>query len=302
MLDLRVEGLAVAERDDEVVEIDVRVADDDRDLVELAELLADLDQVVVLLAVDGLRPEQDPAGRIERRLVVRRRRRRLIGRRVVLAALGRRLVAPDLDRGVTAARDVPVRDVDRPDLAPALAAAEVDHLRALTLAEEMLERDVERLLVAERDDERVQLDVGVLDDDGERVPQALADADLDLIVIDAAVDALLAQQLPALVVPHHRVRGRRRRHDDGGRMVRRRRGASADDDRPTSGSGCRTRGEREQSRAQEQGRYDLHAPFCTTIAESLPVAPGAGYTDHRFTVTGAGKAGDVYVMVSTVAP
>src|SRR5262245_4226256 len=125
-----------------------------------------------------------------------------------------RLSSPDLNACVSATGEVAIQKIDRLDdplRASVVARRELDHARALVLAEVMLEARTPRRAALELDDQVIELHVAVGDDERQlAVPAGLA-ADRDAVVVlaAAAVDERLAQHHPAAVVPH---RGRRRDH------------------------------------------------------------------------------------------
>src|SRR5262249_50772817 len=175
-------------------QLEVAVLDHQGQLAEPPLVRTDVDPVVLEPAGDGALAEQGPAPGIPRG---RRGRGRGAGWRRGRGAAGAE--APDLDPGF-AGRQVPVLDVDEAD--HRLARRQVDHPRALALAEHEAELGAVLGAIAEHDPEVDQLEIAVLDHHGQLVEPAVLAADLDPVVIDPAVDGALAEHDPAARVPH----------------------------------------------------------------------------------------------------
>src|SRR5678815_4956618 len=109
------------------------------------------------------------------------------------------LLGPDLELGAPAARQVAILEVDVAD--HALVARQIEHARALALAEDVLDLGVPRRAPGELDLEVDELEIAVEHDQRELGELALAAADRDAIVIDPAVDLALAELDPALGIP-----------------------------------------------------------------------------------------------------
>src|SRR4051812_27751395 len=188
-VDLGVERLAVAELDQHVDHLEVAVEHDHGQLAEPALAARHRDAVVVLaVGIDRALAEHRPAPRLPDRGLAQ---------------------AVDRDPGAAAAGQVAVPEVDVLD--DPLLAREVDRAGALALAEEVLHRGVPRRAALELDRQVDQLEVAVLDHDGELAEPALVAADVDPVVVEPAVDRALAEQGPAPGVE----RGRRRRRGRG---------------------------------------------------------------------------------------
>ncbi len=108
------------------------------------------------------------------------------------------IVVVVLELRVSAVRQVAILDVDLLD--HALVAGQVDHTRAIALLEVMLELRVPLLAVRERDLEFEQFELALLDRERQLRELAGVLAHADGVVVDPAVDGLLTELDPALVL------------------------------------------------------------------------------------------------------
>src|SRR5438045_8876260 len=108
------------------------------------------------------------------------------------------LPAPDLDARLSPTREqVSVLQIDGVDDATVMVVGELDRAGARILAENLANVGAPDIAVVERHVELEQLDVAIEHDDHELAELALVFAGDDPVVVDAAVDGLLADQRPA---------------------------------------------------------------------------------------------------------
>src|SRR5438874_1998300 len=110
-----------------------------------------------------------------------------------------RAPAPDLDLRAAAAGDIAITQVDVLD--HPFVTGQVDHARPRVVLEVVADLGMKALAVAERDLEVEELELALLDEQGQLGELALVFADVDLVVVVLAVDLALAELDPAFAIP-----------------------------------------------------------------------------------------------------